>query len=168
MISLPKETIEMSAQPPRPPSYTIPSTKLDALDRRITELLRLNSRMSYTDISKEVGISRVGVQARVNALIENGTLERFTVLVNPEKIGMNVSAFFHVEVEPHRLSEVARRLSDEPAVTALHHMTGPSKLHMHAVFATMQEMEAFLQERLYNLPGIAGVESQLLIKKYKY
>jgi Lrp/AsnC family leucine-responsive transcriptional regulator len=158
----------MSNQPASPPSFPIPATKLDDLDRRITELLRLNSRMSYTDISKEVGISRVGVQARVNALIENGTLERFTVIVNSEKIGLNVSAFFHVEVEPHRLSEVAQRLSDEPAVTALHHMTGPSKLHMHAVFANMPDMEAFLQERLYNMPGIVGVESQLLIKKYKY
>ncbi|TBL70739.1 Lrp/AsnC family transcriptional regulator [Paenibacillus thalictri] len=143
------------------------SSPLDEIDRKIIAILLQNGRSSYTDIAKEVGLSRVGVQTRINALMEDGTLEGISAIVNPEKLGITVSAFFNVEVEPKHLMEVADKLADEPEVTSLYHMTGPSKLHMHGLFADNRQMELFLQEKLYALPGITSVDCQVLIKRYK-
>ncbi|WP_219835453.1 Lrp/AsnC family transcriptional regulator [Paenibacillus sp. R14(2021)] len=145
----------------------IPVANLDDTDRKIISMLHANSRISYTDLAKEVGLSRVAVQARVNALSEDGVIERFTVVLNPERMGIQVSAFFNVEVEPLHLHNVADKLSEEPAVTSLYHMTGPSKLHMHGLFANNQEMQEFLKEKLYVLPGIMSVDTQVLINRYK-
>src|SRR5665647_155516 len=142
-------------------------SNIDEIDRKIIAILQQNGRASYTDIAKEVELSRVGVQARINALMENGTIEKITAVINPEKIGIMVSAFFNVEVEPKHLMEAADRLADEPEVSSLYHMTGPSKLHMHGLFASNREMELFLQEKLYVLPGITSVDCQILIKRYK-
>jgi DNA-binding Lrp family transcriptional regulator len=99
--------------------------------------------------------------------MEEGVIERFTAVINPEKIGITVSAFFNVEVEPKYLHEAADRLADESVVTSLYHMTGPSKLHMHGLFTSNQEMETFMREKLYPLPGIMGVDCQVLINRYK-
>ncbi|WP_138494733.1 Lrp/AsnC family transcriptional regulator [Paenibacillus pinistramenti] len=140
---------------------------LDEIDRRIIKALNMNGRISYTDLGKEIGLSRVAVQTRINALMDEGVIERFTAVINPEKIGISVSAFFNVEVEPKYLQQVAEVLSDEPVVTSLYHMTGPSKLHMHALFTDNKEMEAFMKEKLYVLPGITSVDSQVLITRYK-
>ncbi|MCM3174811.1 MULTISPECIES: Lrp/AsnC family transcriptional regulator [Paenibacillus] len=140
---------------------------LDEIDRKILAALHHNSRMSYTDLGQQIGLSRVAVQARINALSEKGVIERFTVVINPGKVGLQVSAFFNVDVEPPFLDEVAEKLDEEPAVTSLYHMTGPSTLHMHGIFADMEEMEQFLLEKLYKMPGIVKVESQLLLKRYK-
>ena len=41
---------------------------LDALDQKIVQLLIKNARISYSDIGQEVGISRVAVKARIQAL----------------------------------------------------------------------------------------------------
>jgi Lrp/AsnC family leucine-responsive transcriptional regulator len=142
-------------------------SNIDEIDRKIISILQQNGRASYTDIAKEVELSRVGVQARINALMENGTIEKITAVINPEKIGITVSAFFNVEVEPKHLMEAADRLADEPEVSSLYHMTGPSKLHMHGLFTSNREMELFLQEKLYVLPGITSVDCQVLIKRYK-
>lgn len=142
-------------------------TPLDAIDRKIISLLHQNARISYTDVAKEVGLSRVAVQTRIQALLDDGVIERFTAVINPEKIGISVSAFFNVEVEPKHLQQVAETLAEEPAVTSLYHMTGPSKLHMHGLFTNHQEMELFLKEKLYPLPGITGVDCQVLIQRYK-
>ncbi|MCE5168670.1 Lrp/AsnC family transcriptional regulator [Paenibacillus profundus] len=147
--------------------YDIPASSLDEIDKTILSLLHENSRISYTDLAKEVNLSRVAVQARVNALMEEGVLEKFTIVINPEKIGIGVSAFFNVEVEPKYLMQAADELACEPCVTSLYHMTGPSKLHMHGLFATNREMEQFLKEKMYVLPGIMSVETQILIKRYK-
>ncbi len=137
---------------------------MDDIDRQIIQILIQNGRISYTNLAKEVNLSRVAVQARINTLIENGVIERFTAVINPEKTGNTVSAFFNVEVEPKHLQEVAAILAEEPEVSSLYHMTGPSKLHMHGLFKDNREMEAFLEEKLYPLPGITSVD---LIKRYK-
>ncbi|WP_094095469.1 Lrp/AsnC family transcriptional regulator [Paenibacillus physcomitrellae] len=140
---------------------------LDEIDRKIIKELNSNGRISYTDLGKEIGLSRVAVQTRINALMEEGVIERFTAVINPERIGISVSAFFNVEVEPKYLQRVAEALAEEPVVTSLYHMTGPSKLHMHALFTDNKEMEEFMKEKLYILPGITSVDSQVLINRYK-
>lgn len=140
---------------------------LDDIDAKIVELLNEDGRMSFTDLSKEVKLSRVAVQARVNNLLETGVIERFSAVINPEKIGIKVSAFFNVEVAPKYLQQAAETLAADPNVSSLYHMTGPSKLHMHGLFKDNQEMEVFLEERLYTLPGIMSVDCQILIKRYK-
>jgi len=143
------------------------AVEIDEIDRKIIKELNHNGRISYTDLAKEIGLSRVAVQARVSALMDAGVIERFTAVINPEKIGIGVSAFFNVEVEPKHLHDVADQLAEEPYVTSLYHMTGPSKLHMHGLFRNNAEMEYFMREKLYVLPGITGVDCQLLINRYK-
>jgi DNA-binding Lrp family transcriptional regulator len=140
---------------------------IDDIDRQIIKALNANGRISYTDLAKDIGLSRVAIQARINALMDEGVIERFTAVINPEKIGITVSAFFNVEVEPKCLKDVADTLAEEPAVTSLYHMTGPSKLHMHGLFTNNKEMETFLNEKLYRLPGVVSVDCQVLITRYK-
>lgn len=147
--------------------YNIPNLDIDHIDKQILEKLHENSRISYTDLGKEIGLSRVAVQARINNLIEKGIIEKFTTVINPTKIGIHVSAFFNVEVEPQYLEEVAEQLAEEHAVTSLYHMTGPSKLHMHGIFKNNQEMEKFLTKKLYPMRGVVSVDCQILIKRYK-
>ena len=59
---------------------------LDALDRKIVRLLIKNARISYSDIGQEVGISRVAVKARIQALEQRGIIEEYTTIINPQKI----------------------------------------------------------------------------------
>ncbi|ASS74144.1 AsnC family transcriptional regulator [Tumebacillus algifaecis] len=145
----------------------MPPFEMDELDRNILEALHENGRISYTDLGKMIGVSRVAVQARINAMMEAGVIERFTVVINPAKVGIQVSAFFNVDIEPQFLDHVAEELSKEPAVTSLYHMTGPSTLHMHGIFTSNQELQKFLLEKLYAMPGISRVDCQMLLKRYK-
>lgn len=141
--------------------------ELDDVDRQILEALHDNARMSYTELGKQIGLSRVAVQNRIQALQEAGVIERFTVVINPAKVGIQVSAFFNVDIEPAFLNEVAEKLAKESSVTSLYHMTGPSTLHMHGIFRNNQELEKFLLEKLYTMPGIVKVDCQMLLKRYK-
>jgi len=147
--------------------YSIQNLTLDERDKQILSLLHEDGRMSYTDLGKQVGLSRVAVQARIQQLIEAGVIERFTAVINPAKVGIHVSVFFNVEVEPKFIEAVALQLEKETAVTSLYHMTGPSKLHMHGIFQHEQEMEIFLTKKLYPLEGVVSVDCQMLIKRYK-
>ena len=73
---------------------------LDALDQKIVSLLIENARMSYSDIAQQVGISRVAVKMRVQALEKRGVIEEYTTIVNPQKISGAVSCYFEIEISP--------------------------------------------------------------------
>ncbi|MFJ7935277.1 Lrp/AsnC family transcriptional regulator [Sporosarcina sp. NPDC096371] len=140
---------------------------MDATDKKILELLMENGRLSYVDIGKELNLSRVAVRERIHALQEDGIIERFTVVVNSEKVGKGVSAFFEVDCEPSSLVSVAEALADIPAVASCYQMTGPSTLHMHVLVNDFIDLEKFINEELYALEGITRVESHILLRRFK-
>ncbi|WP_163582448.1 Lrp/AsnC family transcriptional regulator [Gracilibacillus saliphilus] len=141
--------------------------KMDKKDQKILELLVGNGRMSYVDIGKELGLSRVAVRERVNQLIEEGVIEGFSAVINSEKVGKQVSAFFEVDCEPSSLVEVAQNLADNPSVASCYQMTGPSTLHMHVLVEDFKKLESFINEELYSLEGITRVESHILLRRFK-
>lgn len=141
--------------------------KLDAIDHRILELLSENGRMSYVDIGKELNLSRVAIRERVNQLIQSGVIEKFSVVINSEKVGKAVSAFFEVDCEPSFLVSVAENLANNPRVASCYQMTGPSTLHMHVLVEDFIALENFINEELYSLEGITRVESHILLRRFK-
>jgi DNA-binding Lrp family transcriptional regulator len=141
--------------------------KIDATDKKILELLTINGRMSYVDIAKELGLSRVAIRERVNQLIDEGIIEKFSVVINSDKIGKKVSAFFEVDCEPTSLVSVAETLAENPKVASCYQMTGPSTLHMHVLVEDFEELEHFTNKELYSLRGITRVESHILLRRFK-
>ncbi|WP_010677165.1 Lrp/AsnC family transcriptional regulator [Bacillus timonensis] len=141
--------------------------KIDETDKKILELLTINARMSYVDIGKELGLSRVSIRERVNQLIEKGVIEKFSVVINSEKVGKGVSAFFEVDCEPASLVRVAETLANNPSVASCYQMTGPSTLHMHVLVEDFAKLEKFINEELYSLDGITRVESHILLRRFK-
>ncbi len=141
--------------------------KIDETDKKILELLTINGRMSYVDIGKELGLSRVSIRERVNQLIDKDVIEKFSVVINSEKVGKGVSAFFEVDCEPASLVRVAETLANNPSVASCYQMTGPSTLHMHVLVEDFAKLEKFINEELYSLDGITRVESHILLRRFK-
>ena len=106
---------------------------LDELDQKIIQLLIENARISYSDIGKETGISRVAVKARIQALEKKGVIEEYTTIINPQKISGAVSCYFEIETKPDSLSQVTDILYKNDTVTQIYRVTGRDKLHVHAV-----------------------------------
>ena len=114
---------------------------LDELDQKIIRLLIQNARMSYSEIGQQVGISRVAVKMRVQALEKKGIIEEYTTIINPQKISGAVSCYFEIETKPDALTETAEILEQNDTVTQIYRVTGSSRLHVHAVASSNEEME---------------------------
>ncbi len=141
--------------------------KLDDIDRKLLELLTEDGRASYVDLGKKLNLSRVAVRERINQLREAGIIEKFTAVINSEKVGKTVSAFFEVDVEPMYFVEVAQKLADNPSVASIYQMTGPSTLHMHVLVEDFVKLENFTNNELYAFKGITRVASHILLRRFK-
>jgi|SRR5699024_4038181 len=139
----------------------------DETDKKIINELVKDGRISYVELADKVGVSRVAVKERIKGLQNDGVIEKFTAIINSEKFGKEVSAFFEVDVEPKQLITVAENLANNPHVASIYQMTGPSTLHMHVLVENFQKLEVFINNELYSVQGITRVESSVLLKRFK-
>ena len=140
---------------------------LDALDQKTVQLLIKNARISYSDIGQEVGISRVAVKARIQALEQRGIIEEYTTIINPQKISGAVSCYFEIETLPDTLAEVTEILKQNEIITQVYRVTGKNKLHVHAVAASSEEMEKLIREVIDPLPGVVSCGCNIILSRIK-
>ena len=140
---------------------------LDALDQKIVSLLIENARMSYSDIAQQVGISRVAVKMRVQALEKSGVIEEYTTIVNPQRISGAVSCYFEIELSPQALAEATEILDRCDTVTQIYRVTGKNKLHVHAVAASAGDMERLIREVIDPLPGVKDISTNIILSRVK-
>jgi Lrp/AsnC family leucine-responsive transcriptional regulator len=140
---------------------------LDELDQKILKLLIKNARMSYSDIGQQVGISRVAVKMRIQALEQRGVIEEYTTVINPQKISGAVSCYFEIETLPETLAQVTELLNRNETVTQIYRVTGKNKLHVHAVASSNEEMERLIQETIDPLPGVVSSSCNIILSRIK-
>ena len=120
---------------------------LDTTDQKILKLLIENARLSYSEISEKVGLSRVAVKMRINAMEERGIIE--------------------IETKPDALDDIIKHLYDNKTVTQIYRITGDCRLHVHAVASCNDEMENFIRNEIDNLKGVVKVSSNVILSRIK-
>lgn len=140
---------------------------LDETDQKIVRLLIENARISYSDIGERIGISRVAVKARIQALEQKGVIEEYTTVINPQKISGAASCYFEIETTPECLPKVTDILNQQDIVTQIYRVTGRDKLHVHAVASSAKEMERFLHTVIDPLPGVVSCSCNMILSRIK-
>ncbi|HIS32404.1 MAG TPA: Lrp/AsnC family transcriptional regulator [Candidatus Limivivens intestinipullorum] len=140
---------------------------LDELDREIVRLLIENARMSYSDIGQRVGISRVAVKSRIQALEQRGIIEEYTTIINPQKISGAVSCYFEIELRPDTFEEAVELLKENENITQIYRVTGKNRLHVHAVTASGEAMEELIRKVIDPLPGSVSCGCNVILSRIK-
>jgi DNA-binding Lrp family transcriptional regulator len=78
---------------------------MDDLDRQILDILRRDARTPYTEIAEQVGTSEGTVRNRVERLLEEGIIERFTVSTRTGNIKAMIEVSVKVNVHTTEISE---------------------------------------------------------------
>lgn len=93
-----------------------PST-LDDLDRRALFELDCDSTVSIAALGHKCKVSRDRIAYRIQALEADGTIERYTIGVNPYRAGQTLfKTYFVLEKNPQIISQVISFLKKQPGV----------------------------------------------------
>jgi DNA-binding Lrp family transcriptional regulator len=125
---------------------------VDEIDERILRLLEENSRMTYVEIGRTVGLSEGAVRNRVQALVSEGVIKRFTI----EKSSTHgVRALTMIAVNPgtptYEVSKMVNRLA---GVERIYEVTGEYDIVMVSSGSSIEGINKVIED----IRKIEGVE----------
>ena len=110
------------------------SMSLDDLDARLVTLFTEQPQIGVLGASRELGVARGTVQARLDRLARRGVIRSWAPQLDPAAMGYPVSAFCTLEIRQGRgHSPVVEHLSRIPEVLEAHTITGSGDLFIHVV-----------------------------------
>ncbi len=136
----------------------------DEIDLKIIRMLISNSRMSNTEIANRLGVSEGTVRRRVKRLVDEGVIERFTISLNPKKLGYKVMAKIGVDINPSEFNKTLCYLSrlDEAFFVAI--ATGKHDVLMDVWVKDMDELKDFLINKVRPMLGVRNIDTSIVIE----
>jgi Lrp/AsnC family leucine-responsive transcriptional regulator len=136
---------------------------VDAIDRRLLDLLRGNARLSFAELARQVGLSAPAVHERVGKLEAAGTILGYRAEVCPDAIGLGVTAIIGVVQDSSGETEdVLTALHGRPEVESCYFMAGEESFLLRVRVGTIAELERVIVE-LNRTPGIARTRTAIAL-----
>jgi Lrp/AsnC family transcriptional regulator for asnA, asnC and gidA len=140
---------------------------IDKMDLKILKMLEEDGRRSFTDIAEKLKVSESTVRKRVMALQRKGILKKFTIKVDPAKIGIKTVAFVGIDVDPTRLLQVAQELCNFKEVKWVATSTGDHMLMTEIWTSDGRELTKLISEKIGTIEGVKKICPAIILEKLK-
>ncbi len=128
--------------------------KIDETDKKISDLLIEDGRMSCARIASRIGnISERAVRYRIERLVKNKVIE-IHGNVNATSLGLSVFADVYIEVEPSQVLKVAQQLAGYESVSYVACSTGETDISIQVFARDNNELFKFVTETIGQIPGV--------------
>ena len=136
---------------------------MDKIDHAILEIIKDNARISYSEIGKAVGLSRVAVKKRMDAMEESGVIRGYRAVIDEEKVLEGIRYTIDIEVIPEHYREVVKVLRADRKLEEIYSTTGECRIHCIGRSANPTTMDAHVNY-LFNHPkGIRKISWHILL-----
>ena len=143
--------------------------QLDKIDKQILHQLQNNARISNLELAERVNLSATPCARRVKHMEEVGIIVGHRTVVNPEQVGLNLTALVSITMDKHtadRFERFEKDASELPEVMECYVVTGQdSDFLIKVLVRDMRHYEEFLLSRLTKLDGVNGVHSSFVLRQ---
>lgn len=149
----------------------MPTMELNEIDRAILSRLQTDGRMTNQHLSEQIGLSPSPCLRRVRSLEETGVIRGYVALVDPEAIGLSVTAFVRIRLDQQDDSHLAAfetAVAAFPEVMECYLMTGESDYQLRVLVGSLGEFEDFLRHKVTRIKGVAQLTSSFALRPIVY
>ncbi len=140
--------------------------KIDDTDEKLINILSEDSRKSFKEISDELGLSVITIRKRVQRLIDEEIIKKFTIILNPELFGSRITSLVTIHPAAHRQNEIIEKIAELEQVEEAHLMTGGCGLSMKVHVDGLAELNKFI-EKVRGIQGVISIENCIVLRKVK-
>jgi DNA-binding Lrp family transcriptional regulator len=142
-------------------------TALDAIDRNILRLLRLDARVSNASLAGEVGLSPSACLRRIRLMEQAGVIRGYTALVDTSQAETAIAVIINITLERQtedHLDRFEAAVRKHPEIRECFLMTGGSDYLLRVEVATAGDFERIHKDILSTLPGVLRIHSSFSIR----
>lgn len=122
--------------------------ELSQMDKAILNSMLQDTRISYRDLARELGVSHSTIYNRVHRMIEEGVIKGFTLVIDYEKAGINGLAYIGIELKHKDPAHLVETLRDDPRVLEIHEVFSPYDLLVKACASDMNQLKSDLVRKI--------------------
>lgn len=140
---------------------------MDLIDLRIIECLKENARESASVIGAKINLSVSAVIDRIRKLENSGVIKKYTVVLDNEKIGLDITAFISVGMEhPKYNDKFIEFVKNEPLIVECHYITGDADFLLKICTENGKGLEKLVNE-IKSLGGISLTKTLVVLSTNK-
>ncbi|MCK4482667.1 Lrp/AsnC family transcriptional regulator, partial [Candidatus Bathyarchaeota archaeon] len=133
----------------------------------ILKMLQEDGRLPFTEMAQKLKLSESTIRKRVQALKEKGVIKKFTIEVDPFRIGMRTVAIVGVDVDPTKLLEAAQKLCEIKEVRSVATSTGDHMIMTEIWARDGRELTKLISEKVGSIEGVKKICPAIILEKLK-
>lgn len=147
--------------------------KLDDVDIKILRLLQKNGRMSYSELSRKIGIPTSTVRFKVNRLLKMGIIKKIMAILDPVKLGYKITLIILLKVDTREIKEVLKTLLKFEEVHHILQITGKYDIvvifhtrdveHANAIINKVKSIKGVLDAETFIATGFIEIKAEINI-----
>ncbi|MCB1447442.1 MAG: Lrp/AsnC family transcriptional regulator [Rhizobiaceae bacterium] len=140
---------------------------LDAIDRKILKLLRLDARRSNAKLAAEVGLSPSACLRRIRIMEQAGVIRGYTAIVDSANTDATIAVIINITLERQTedyLDRLEAAVRKHPEIRECYLMTGGADYLLRVDVANAGDFERIHKEILSTLPGVLRIHSSFSIR----
>jgi Lrp/AsnC family leucine-responsive transcriptional regulator len=142
-------------------------SEIDEFDRKIIDALLEDGRMTVTELSTRVGLSKTPCQVRLKRLIESRYILGFRAVVDPARFGLDHVAFTEVKLSDTR-EEALERFNTEVRkireVEECHMIASHFDYLLKVRTSDIRKYRIVLGEKISSLPHVASTSTYVAMQ----
>lgn len=140
---------------------------MDAIDIKIIECLKVNSRENASVIGNKVNMSVSAVIERIKKLESSGFIKQYTVVLNNDMLGMELTAFVFVNIEnPGFYGGFSDFVTKHPQILECHSVMGDFDYLLKVCAENAKNLEKLLVD-IGSVSGVVSTKSMLVLSSDK-
>ncbi|MEM1659084.1 MAG: Lrp/AsnC family transcriptional regulator [Candidatus Jordarchaeales archaeon] len=135
-------------------------------DIELVKMLRENARIPFLRIADALGVSETAVRKRVRKLEKSGVIKKYTVEVDPRKLGFEINTLIGLDTKPECYLQVVEKLKGMKETVSVYATSGDHMILVECWFKNSGELAEFCK-KLESMQGVTRVCPAIIIEKVK-
>ena len=139
---------------------------LDDIDRKLLEELLIDSKRSFRELAKSIGVAPATVINHVQRLESGGVIKDYSVRLDHERLGYELTVVTEIVVSKGKLLETDAEIAKIPSVCAVYDITGQTDAMVVAKFKSRSDLSDFTK-KLLAMPYVERTNTHVVLTTVK-
>ena len=143
------------------------TTNIDLIDRKIITILKTDARTSYRQIADEIGKTEATVRRRVNRMIEDEVIQKFTVIIDKKKVNNPTMCVIKIQPDLTQIKTITSELLSIPEITDIWRLSGDCGVFVRVQLPSLEAIDPLIEDRISKISGVLIKETCFITKEVK-